>query len=215
MHDLGFADAAGDSGDERRRGDVVAARAVAQVKYHGKAIQRPAIQQLRGAALNHRAAVMYSWSGYSSGAVSYAEEAQVALFDVQNNRPVPMSSAAEELSRGSRSNPGTTGDQAGDSREAMLARQEANRTHAREAALEKERAEQAAAQSARRAEQAAARTGQAGRTSGGANGAPSRTSGSANGAPEATVSRCSTSASRDWSASSLSESSRPWPTGKH
>jgi len=97
MRDLGFPDATttppgGDGGV-----DVTAAHAVAQVKLHAKAVQRPDVQRIRGVAHDGRAALVYSWSGYSKGALAFADTADVALFDVRNSRPVPVSQAATRL----------------------------------------------------------------------------------------------------------------------
>ena len=81
MRQLGFEDAvatrtSGDGGV-----DVVAKFAVAQVKhYQTGAIGAPAVQQLRGAAHKVRWPLFYTSLGYTPAAVSFADEAGVALF---------------------------------------------------------------------------------------------------------------------------------------
>jgi hypothetical protein len=75
--------------------DVVAAHAVAQVKYQAKPVGRPAVQQLRGAAHGLDEALFFSWSGYSRQAIEYANGASVALFLIADDRPYPASLSAE------------------------------------------------------------------------------------------------------------------------
>lgn len=83
MRYLGYDDAAITGGAADGGLDVVATGAVAQVKWQGAAVGRPAVQRLVGAApVGTRAVLFFSWSGYSKGAIEYANERDVALFDV-------------------------------------------------------------------------------------------------------------------------------------
>lgn len=59
--------------------DVRAAGGVAQVKFHAKAVGRPALQQLYGAALG-APTLFFSHMGYSKPAFEYAQLVQMALF---------------------------------------------------------------------------------------------------------------------------------------
>ena len=97
MRALGFVDAAvtrsvGDGGI-----DVVASNAVAQVKMHSQSVGRPDVQRLRGAAYTVEFAVFFSFSGYTTGAVAYADSNKVALFDVVHGEPQPYNQIANAL----------------------------------------------------------------------------------------------------------------------
>jgi hypothetical protein len=61
--------------------DVVAARAVAQVKFEARPTGGPAIQQLNGvAAAEQKHGVFFSLAGYTDQARAFANRAGVALF---------------------------------------------------------------------------------------------------------------------------------------
>ncbi len=81
MRQLGFDDAAATRTSGDGGVDVVAKFAVAQVKhYQTGAIGAPAVQQLRGAAHNARWPLFYTSLGYTPAAVTFADDAGVALF---------------------------------------------------------------------------------------------------------------------------------------
>ncbi len=92
MQRIGFPDA-----EVTRRGadggiDIYSLDAVAQVKARNTATSRPEIQQLHGAALAvNKRSLFFSLSGYTAGAIEWAESAGVALFVLEstgNARPV-------------------------------------------------------------------------------------------------------------------------------
>lgn len=60
--------------------DVQAKGAVAQVKATTSPVGRADIQRIRGVAHDGREAIFFSLGGYSAGAVEWAEDAGVALF---------------------------------------------------------------------------------------------------------------------------------------
>lgn len=60
--------------------DVESSRALAQVKAHMVPVGRPDVQQLRGAAHGRRDAIFFSLMDYTPQAVTFANEAGVALF---------------------------------------------------------------------------------------------------------------------------------------
>lgn len=63
--------------------DVVTAAWAIQVKHTSKRVGRPAVQQLVGAALSlDRAPALFSTSGFSSPALEYAIDHDVALFEL-------------------------------------------------------------------------------------------------------------------------------------
>lgn len=63
--------------------DVITADWAVQVKHTAKRVGRPAVQQLVGAALTvERSAALFSTSGFSAPAIEYAEQHQVALFEL-------------------------------------------------------------------------------------------------------------------------------------
>jgi hypothetical protein len=80
MRTIGFRDAALTSAGADRGVDVIATGAAAQVKALAVPVGRPEIQRLRGASFNVPTALFFSLNGYSPAAVSYADEARIALF---------------------------------------------------------------------------------------------------------------------------------------
>ena len=99
MKELGFADVSLTASGADGGIDVAADDAVAQVKHYAKApIGAPAVQQLRGAAVNMDWALFYSLSGYTKSAVGYANAASVALFQYDENGVVePRNNVAAQL----------------------------------------------------------------------------------------------------------------------
>ena len=66
--------------------DVITTEWAVQVKHTSKRVGRPAVQQLVGAALTlDRQPALFSTSGFSAPARAYAEEHQVALFELALN----------------------------------------------------------------------------------------------------------------------------------
>lgn len=100
MIGLGFSDAVptqfiGDSGI-----DVVASRAVAQVKFQVAPVGRPALQNLVGAASEHpgKFKLFFAWKSYSGPAFAFAEQAHIALFSfTTGGELVPENTQAEHL----------------------------------------------------------------------------------------------------------------------
>ncbi len=92
MRALGFFDAEVTGPGTDGGIDVIATGAVAQVKAHATATSRPDVQQLKGAAAEHLgSALFYSLSGYTAGAIEWADNVGVALFVLESNgtaRPV-------------------------------------------------------------------------------------------------------------------------------
>jgi hypothetical protein len=83
--------------------DVVASKAVAQVKAHRQPVGRPDVQRLKGAAHDVRHAVFFSLAGYTPRALDYAETAGVALFVIDRSLTArPVNSHARRLTRRSR-----------------------------------------------------------------------------------------------------------------
>lgn len=75
--------------------DVIATRAVAQVKYQAVAVGGPAIQQLRGAAHGIEHALFYASSGYTAAAFAAANATDVALFTFTTaNEVIAVNAAA-------------------------------------------------------------------------------------------------------------------------
>lgn len=79
--------------------DVVCRQAVAQVKWHTNSVGRPDVQRLVGAGADHPgvALAFFSRSGYSQGAIEYADRHNVSLFSYdasQSRLFVPMNRAA-------------------------------------------------------------------------------------------------------------------------
>ncbi|MEV4721255.1 restriction endonuclease [Micromonospora noduli] len=82
MRYWGYADAAARPGGSDGGIDVQASGAVAQVKYHASAVGRPALQLLYGArgGASHKQLIFFTGSGYTTTAVTYADENDMALF---------------------------------------------------------------------------------------------------------------------------------------
>jgi hypothetical protein len=85
MRSLGFSDAVLTAGGADHGLDVSATGAVAQVKAQSSAVGRPDVQRLVGAALDSPAKLFFSISGYSAGAIAFADTAGVALFTLDSN----------------------------------------------------------------------------------------------------------------------------------
>lgn len=80
MRAFGFSDARTTQAGADRGIDVVSKWGVAQVKYFSKPVGRPDIQKLRGAAFGRQRVLFYALTGYTSAAVEFADEVEVALF---------------------------------------------------------------------------------------------------------------------------------------
>lgn len=102
MRILGFEDAAATRTSVDGGVDVLASSGVAQVKhYQSVAIGAPAVQQLRGAAHDCRWALFYTSYGYTRAALTFAQDANVALFTYDEAGTVVAQSArAQELLQG-------------------------------------------------------------------------------------------------------------------
>ena len=96
MKSIGFIDATLTKSGADGGIDVESSEAAAQVKFYANPVGRPDIQRLRGAAHTYRLALFYSTGGYTSEAVEYADQAQVALFhmDAFGRVEIVSSSAA-------------------------------------------------------------------------------------------------------------------------
>jgi hypothetical protein len=86
MRSLGFTDARVTASGADSGIDVIAAGAVAQVKAHQIATPRPEVQRLKGAATGYGDVlpIFYSLSGYTAGAIKWAEGVGVALFVLES-----------------------------------------------------------------------------------------------------------------------------------
>ncbi|MGY1826242.1 restriction endonuclease [Blastococcus sp. SYSU DS0541] len=106
MRDLGFVDADVTPPGSDGGIDVVSSGAVAQVKFSSGQIARPVLQSLVGAAAYaHPNAWLFffAWKGYSSQALEFAEQADIALFQYElDGRVEPVSTAAHEICRAAR-----------------------------------------------------------------------------------------------------------------
>ncbi|MEU1465289.1 restriction endonuclease [Streptomyces sp. NPDC005727] len=99
MRYLGFTDAAATPVGADGGTDVIAERAVAQVKKEGSRTTRPTVQQLHGVATaKQRAALFFSMAGYTPPAIAWATQQDVALFqyDLQGT-PQPINPPALRL----------------------------------------------------------------------------------------------------------------------
>ncbi|MEU1710676.1 restriction endonuclease [Streptomyces sp. NPDC005706] len=99
MRYLGFTDAAATPVGADGGIDVLAERAVAQVKKEGSRTTRPTVQQLHGVAIaEQRAALFFSMAGYTPPAIAWATQQEVALFqyDLQGT-PQPVNPPALRL----------------------------------------------------------------------------------------------------------------------
>ncbi|MGW5671577.1 restriction endonuclease [Micromonospora sp. NPDC003776] len=82
MRYWGYKDATANPGGSDGGIDVLASNAVAQVKYHASAIGRPALQLLYGArgGASNKQLIFFTGSDYTSTAIVYADENDIALF---------------------------------------------------------------------------------------------------------------------------------------
>jgi hypothetical protein len=80
MKTIGFIDAQVTAPGADGGIDAHSSEAAAQVKFYANPIGRPDVQRLRGAAHEYRLPLFYSTGGYTSEAVAYATQANVALF---------------------------------------------------------------------------------------------------------------------------------------
>ncbi|MER7485122.1 restriction endonuclease [Streptomyces sp. NPDC126497] len=99
MRSLGFTDAVATPVGADEGIDVLAERAVAQVKKEGSRTTRPTVQQLHGAATaKQRAAPFFSMAGYTPPAITWASHQDIALFpyDLQGT-PQPVNPPALRL----------------------------------------------------------------------------------------------------------------------
>jgi hypothetical protein len=80
MRHRGFVDACRTADGPDLGLDVVASRAVAQVKAHMVPVGSPDVQRLRGAAHRGEIAIFFSLTDYTPAAYAFAEAAGVALF---------------------------------------------------------------------------------------------------------------------------------------
>lgn len=96
MRHHGFPDADVTPGGADGGIDVVANRAIAQVKTHMKSVGRPDVQRLVGAAVDRQKTLLFfSHSGFSANASQYAEDAHVALFNFDlHGNVVPLNARA-------------------------------------------------------------------------------------------------------------------------
>ncbi|MDF3297864.1 restriction endonuclease [Streptomyces tropicalis] len=96
---LGFTDAVATPVGADEGIDVLAERAVAQVKKEGSPTTRPTVQQLHGVATaKQRAALFFSMAGYTHPAIAWASQQGIALFqyDLQGT-PQPVNPPALSL----------------------------------------------------------------------------------------------------------------------
>ncbi|MGW7256525.1 restriction endonuclease [Streptomyces sp. NPDC054834] len=99
MRYLGFTDAVATPVGADEGIDVLAERAVAQVKKEGSPTTRPTVQQLHGvAAAKQRSALFFSMAGYTPPAIAWASQQGIALFqyDLQGT-PQPVNPPALRL----------------------------------------------------------------------------------------------------------------------
>jgi hypothetical protein len=96
MRWMGWGDAAVTPAGSDGGIDVLATRAVGQVKAHVNRIGRPELQQLHGvAASRKRDAVFFCLGGYTAQAVGWAEEVDMALFQFDlSGEPNPVNAVA-------------------------------------------------------------------------------------------------------------------------
>lgn len=89
--------------------DVVGSGVAAQVKTQLPPVGRPAVQRLRGAALDVPVRLFFSTSGYTTAAIDYADEAGVALFNLDGNLSAfAVNSEAVGMSRKRRKQKGSS-----------------------------------------------------------------------------------------------------------
>ncbi len=98
MRDIGFRDARLSSPGADGGIDVRSRHAVAQVKAHAKPTGRPDIQKLIGAAMGAEHKLFFSLSGYTAGALDFADQGGVALFTLRPELvPYPSNGTARRL----------------------------------------------------------------------------------------------------------------------
>jgi len=100
MRGLGFYDAQETTLTADAGLDVVASAGVAQVKFKAVQVGRPELQNFVGAAHPYpdRLRLFFSWKGYSSHALEYADQAQIALFSYElDGRCMPENAFAHLL----------------------------------------------------------------------------------------------------------------------
>ena len=100
MRALGFYDAQETPVTADAGLDVVASNGVAQVKFKAVQVGRPELQNFMGAAHPYpdRLRLFFSWKGYSTHALQYAEQAQIALFSYElDGRCMPENAFAQHL----------------------------------------------------------------------------------------------------------------------
>ncbi|NHP14454.1 restriction endonuclease [Rhodococcus sp. IC4_135] len=105
MRKMGFNDARAHPGGPDGGIDVLSSRAIAQVKMHRSQVGRPDLQRLYGARGRdlRRSMLFFSLSGYSSHAVKYAADVEIALFTFDSKGAVqPYNSAARSISKGAK-----------------------------------------------------------------------------------------------------------------
>ncbi|MFC8678056.1 restriction endonuclease [Streptomyces griseorubiginosus] len=111
MRYLGFTDASATPVGADEGIDVLAARAVAQVKMEGSPTSRPVVQQLHGvASAQKKKAVFFSLAGYTPPAFDWASRHDIALFqyDLQGT-PTPINPPAQQLIQTATAHPATPG----------------------------------------------------------------------------------------------------------
>ena len=80
--------------------DVESSRLVVQVKHWKNRATGPSVQQIRGvAASKDKLGVVVALSGFTADAVTFANEAGVALFDYSSGYPEPVNARAKMLFR--------------------------------------------------------------------------------------------------------------------
>lgn len=98
MRTIGFPDARRTPAGTDGGIDVVAATAVAQVKYQAAPVGAPVVQQLRGAAHGMDHALFYSSGGFTQAARKAAAASDVALFSfTTDNEVLPENARAAAL----------------------------------------------------------------------------------------------------------------------
>ncbi|MEV0297075.1 restriction endonuclease [Nocardia sp. NPDC050710] len=100
MRALGFPDAKVTPRGADGGIDVTSSRALAQVKWHTTPTGRPDIQKIYGARgrRHHLEMLFFSATGYTTQAVAYANEVEVALFTIdQNNGLTPRNKPAQAM----------------------------------------------------------------------------------------------------------------------
>ena len=98
MRRLGFADAMTTGAGADGGIDVSATGAIAQVKHYAAAVGIAEVQRLRGTAHDGREPIFYASNGYSESARTFAENADMALFEMNESFEVfPFTRRASAL----------------------------------------------------------------------------------------------------------------------